>query len=409
MTRNGAPRPSRGTIAHVTTSLDIGGAQAMLAKLVTKAHLQHDGLAHLLVSLLPPGAFTPLASECSVYSLGMTRGRLPGPAATMRLLRIINRVRPDILQGWMYHGNLAASLVAMIRPGWTPVVWNVRHSLADPAVESRATRALLSVSARLSSRTVAILYNSQTAARQHEAYGFDAAKSVHIPNGFNCDLYKPDATRRRLLSDRFGIPDGRVCIAMIGRCHPMKDYALLVEATARAISEGQNLHLLLVGPGLETAPGALRSRINTLLSRDRVTISGARTDIAEWLPGVDIFALSSAWGEAFPNVLGEAMACGVPCIATDVGDSGWVIGDSGIVVPPRDAEAFAAAITRLCECGGHERRQRGRAARARIEENFELGEIADRYRQLYLSILRGKRAFSQFPSHPGGHRQAAVR
>lgn len=400
-------RLSRGMIGHYTTSLDIGGAQAMLAKLVKHAHACADSLDHAVVSLLSPGIFAPLDEECSIYSVDMVRRPLPTPLALLRLLRITNRISPDLLQGWMYHGNVAASLAATSRPRHTPVIWNVRHSLADPANESRSTRALLKISARLSRQVTAIIYNSRTAARQHEAVGFDGNKAVHIPNGFDCTLYRPDPSRRAVLAKHFAIPEQRICVAMVARCHPMKDHQLLVEATARAIEAGHDLHLLLVGPGFERPPASLRTAL-AQLAADRITISGGRTDVAEWLPGVDILALSSAWGEAFPNILGEAMACGVPCIATDVGDSGWIMGPSGIVVPPRDPSAFAAAIMQLSSESKDERRRRGMAARARIQDAFELEHISRQYRRLYLSILRGKESVSDLsPMQPANVRVAA--
>ncbi|WP_156455427.1 glycosyltransferase [Sphingomonas sp. CCH5-D11] len=390
MTHDNSLKPAGGSIAHFTTSLDIGGAQAMLRKLIEHSDMRRDALSHAIVSLLPPGIFSPVGTPCPVYSLYMPRGGRPTIPSLMRLFRISNRLRPEILQGWMYHGNLAASLASMVRSDPGAIVWNVRHSLSDPALESRKTRALLALSSRLSSRTSAILYNSQTSARQHERYGFDPERTVVIPNGFDCATYKPDRERRALLQKLFAIPDGRTCVAVIGRHHPMKDHVSAVEAARRVIESGRNIHLLLVGPGMDNPSPGLRDAL-ALLPRHRFTLVGERTDVADWLPGVDILALSSAWGEAFPNILGEAMACGVPCVATDIGDSAFVLGDTGLAVPPRSPEALSEAINRMCDGGEAELAERGGAARRRIEEHFELGEITRQYRRLYQSILRGSR------------------
>ncbi|WP_269142320.1 glycosyltransferase [Sphingomonas sp. IC-11] len=378
----------------------------MLRKLVGHSDGRTDALSHAIVSLLPPGAFSPVGTRCPVYSLYMPRGRLPSISSLMRLLRITNRLRPEILQGWMYHGNLAASLASIVSPGAGPVLWNVRHSLADASVETRTTRALLALSARLSSRTAAILYNSQTAARQHERIGFDPARSVYIPNGFDCTAYHPDKARRALLSNLFAVPDGRTCVAVIGRCHPMKDHVSAVEAARRVIDSRRNIHLLLVGPGMDSPPSDLRSAIASL--GDRITVVGARTDVADWLPGVDMLMLSSAWGEAFPNILGEAMACGVPCVATNVGDSSLVIEDTGLIVPPCDPDALSQALTRMYDGGPTELARRGMAARRRVEENFELGAIAARYRRLYQSVLHGSRTSTQLSAQNASQAQAAL-
>ena len=381
-------------VQHVTTSLDLGGAQAMLLKLVGADPCVRPALQHSIVSLLRPGVLAPAGedSRCSVYTLNMRR-TLPTPPALLRLLRITGCERPDLIQGWMYHGNVAASVAGMAQARSVPVIWNVRHSLADPKVESRATRALLALSARLSRSAAAIIYNSHVSARQHEAIGFDERRSAYVPNGFDSLRYRVDRGRSAHLRDLFGIPGEGIIVGMVARLHPMKDHAMLVEAVARGRAMGHDLHLLMVGTGLDTPPPPLARLIAQLLPPDRVTLVGERHDVAEWLPGIDILALSSAWGEAFPNVLGEAMMCGLPCVATDVGDSALVLGESGTIVPPRDAEAMAAALARIAAEGAEGRVRRGDVARARAVEHYELAEVARRYHSLYLAILEG--AWSQ--------------
>jgi glycosyltransferase involved in cell wall biosynthesis len=382
------PRRPGSIVQHISTSLNMGGAQTMLVKLI-EAEPHHGGSQHAVVSLMTPGVLTPSHGEAPVYSLNMARG-MPGPAAIVRLLRITGRVRPDVLQGWMYHGNLAASIAGALQMRGTPVVWNVRHSLADLARESRATRRLIALSARLSRGTAAIVYNSRAAAQQHEAVGFAAERSIFIPNGFDCDRFRANPAARAVLEQRFGVPSGPIVVAMVARLHPMKDHAMLVDAVAGARAAGADLHLLLVGTGLDNPPQPLADRIAQQLPRSHVTLIGERTDVADWLPGVDIVALSSAWGEAFPNILGEAMACGVPCVTTDVGDSAWILGDSGRVVPPGDVAAMAQALVQLAEGGTAERHRRGVAARTRVVDEFEIGSVAHRYRTLYNAVLRGE-------------------
>ena len=181
---------------HITTSLDMGGAQTMLVKLL-EAGAGKDRRSSVL-SLMQPGVLTPLLREagCPVYSLGMRR-RMIGPLALVRLLRITASVSPDLIQGWMYHGNLAASIAGFFQGAHVPVIWNVRHSLSNPAVEKRATRRLLALSARLSRSAAAIIYNSQAAALEHEAIGFAADRATYIPNGFDCERFRPDRSRAR--------------------------------------------------------------------------------------------------------------------------------------------------------------------------------------------------------------------
>lgn len=374
-------------VEHITTSLDMGGAQAMLVKLI-EAGAGCDRNDSSVMSLMRPGVMLPALREagCPVYSLGMKRG-LVGPLGLIRLLRITARVSPDVIQGWMYHGNLAASVVGFAQGPHVPVVWNVRHSLSDPMLETRATRRLLALSARMSRSTAAIIYNSQVAAREHEAIGFASDRATYIPNGFDCDYYKPDRNRVAYLRNLFGIPEDVTVVALIARLHPMKDHAMLVSAVARARATGCKLHLLMVGTDLDKPPPALAKLIAESLPENCVTLVSERTDVADWLPGVDVVALSSAWGEAFPNILGEAMACGIPCVATDIGDCKSILGETGLTVPARNIEAMAAALGLITALGEAGRASMGAAARERVLSRFEIRQVTLQYRRLYAAVL----------------------
>lgn len=377
-----------GLVQHLTTSLDVGGAQAMLVKLIEANIAKRKCARPAVLSLMRPGTFAQRLRQtgCPTYTLGMSRG-IPGPVATLRLLRITAMLQPDILQGWMYHGNLAASVASLAAGRRVPVFWNVRHSLADPMVEKRSSRALFALSARLSRSVQGIIYNSRTAAQQHAAIGFDPSRAIHIPNGFDLSTYHPDPSARGRLEALFNLAPGGILVGMVARNHPMKDHATLVRAVARARAAGHDLRLLLVGPGMDQPDPALTRTIAQYLPAGTATLAGERTDLASWLPGLDLLALSSAWGEAFPNILGEAMACGVPCIATDIGDSAWVVGEGGLIVPPRDAEAMGAAIERLAELDASARRNLGAAGRARAITHFDINDIAVQYRRLYASAV----------------------
>ncbi|HTH27416.1 MAG TPA: glycosyltransferase [Sphingobium sp.] len=386
--RNGVPHSPYPAVEHVTTSLDMGGAQTMLAKLVEICTLNPKAARPWIVSLRPPGVLAPrlAATGCDIYSLGVRRS-IAGPSALIRLTRVTARKHPDLIQGWMYHGNLAASVAGMLAARPVPVVWNIRHSLADPASEKASTRALLKISAKLSRQTAAIIYNSRSAAREHAAFGFSSQRAVHIPNGFNCSVFSPDRGRRAHLQRLFGIDPGPLVVAMVARYHPMKDHLNLIKAVARARDEGHDLHLLLVGTGLDETGNPVAAAARRALPAGRLTISGERLDVAEWLPGVDMVALSSAWGEGFPNILGEAMACGIPCVTTDVGDSAWVIADAGMAVPPSNNAALATAIADLAAMPAESRRAIGSRGRLRVTEHFEIDSIVKTYRDLWTAVL----------------------
>jgi glycosyltransferase involved in cell wall biosynthesis len=374
-------------VLHIITGLNVGGAENMLTKLLEASPDAAREAA--VLSLLAPGPLAPRIRACGVRleSLQMQRG-MPGPGDALRLARMVREIGPEVLHGWMYHGMLAASFAAFALPGRVPLIWNIRHSLADPARESRSTRLLLRLGAARSRRPDAIVYNADAALAQHSAFGFSAGRARVLPNGFDCQVYRPDPAARQRLGREFGIDPGVLLVGHVARLHPMKDHAMLVEAAALARAQGLDLHLVMIGAGLEDSPLDLRARIARLLPPGRVTLSGARGDISSLMPGFDLLALPSAWGEAFPNVLGEALACGVPAVATDVGDSARIVGDEGRIVAPGDPRAFAAALGELADLGAERRRELGLAGRRRIEQSYSIGAIANAYRQLHTEIAK---------------------
>ncbi len=371
-------------VLHMITGLNVGGAETMLARLLAHPALRKGGLNHQVLSLLPPG---PLAdrlrsAEIPVRSLGMRRS-LPGPRDVLRLLRHVRGIRPRIIHGWMYHGNLAATVGQFAAPRPCALMWNIRHSVADLAREPAHSQRIIRMGARLSNRPVSIICNSHAAVDQHAALGYLPERMQVIGNGFDCDRFAPDRALNQKLRAMFRIRAGGIVVAMVARAHPMKSVDVLVNAVILAREMGNDIHLLLVGDRMDE-PGPDLRRLLERIPAGRRTLSGARLDVAAWLPGVDILAMPSSWGEGFPNILGEAMACGIPCVATDVGDAARLIGQTGLVVPVGDAPAMAQALDRLVRLGPSGRELMGSAARKRIRDNYSLQRIATDYADLYL-------------------------
>lgn len=385
-------------VLHVITGLNVGGAENMLAKLIENdpaPHTQH------VLSLLEPGPLSDriTSAGANVETLGMKRG-FPTIAAARRLARHVKGLSPDVLHGWMYHGNLAVTLAKAMTGLSIPTIWNVRHSLADESKESFRTRALLALSRRLSRRPDAIIYNSRVSAAEHEAFGYSADRRIVIPNGFDCSLFRPSPAARERIEALFGIPAGRPIVGCVARLHPMKGHGTLVSAAVRAFEQGERFHLLLVGHGLEDPPAELRALL-AKLPEDHVTTCGARFDVAQWLPGLDVLAVPSGWGEAFPNIIGEALASGVPVVTTDVGDSRSIVGSAGETVPPDDPEAMANALMALLQMPTAERAGLSAEGRRRIVENYSLDAITDRYRNLYHDLVSRRADLAATPAQRG--------
>jgi glycosyltransferase involved in cell wall biosynthesis len=393
-------------VLHVITCLGIGGAEMMLAKLVEAGLKDGKGPVEEVISLVEPERVgeSLRATGVPVHSLGMRRG-LPSAWAVIELRQKLSLIQPDMIVAWMHHAQLAVGAATAFSRASPPVIWNVRHSLADMRNEKLLTRWVLGGCARLSAGTDAIIYNSRAAVSQFERIGFPAGKAVVIPNGFDCDRFAPDPVGREAMRRRLGIDGGVFLVGLLARSHPMKDVGMLVRAIRRVRSAGLDVHLLLGGRGMDTPAPAVARELAEIPAH-RLTLLGERSDIAELLVGLDLLTLSSAWGEGFPNILGEAMASGVPCVATDVGDSAWVVGEAGAVVPPRDAEAMAKAIIGIASLDPEQREILAGKARSRVLELFEVGAVSRRYHALYASVLERRRRGS-LAQALAGHRKAA--
>ena len=371
-------------VLHCITTLNLGGAQVMLKRYLA-ATAGVDGERHAVVSLTGPG---PIGAEIGalgvpVRSLGQTRGR-PTPAALLRLRRLIASERPDIVYGWMYHGNLAASLARATLGTDVPVVWGIHHSLQDIRREARLTRAVIRATALLSPRVAAIAYCSRVSAAQHERYGYASGRRTIIPNGIDTDSFRPcEDARRRLTA--LGVPEGRFVLGNFARDHPMKNHVALVRATAALAERGHDVHALIAGEGQLSGAAAREAR--SLGLRNRVTLLEARDDVAALVPGLDLFVLSSAWGEAFPLSVGEAMAAGVPVVATDVGDCDWLVGDTGRIVRPGNTHALVEAIEGLIGESRAARRTRGLRARSRVAELFSMERYVAAHRDVFAGLV----------------------
>jgi len=371
------------TIAHLITTLERGGAEAMLTKLV-RAHAAL-GVRSLVISLTGPGFYGPeLEREgIAVWSLGMRRG-VPEPGALLRLAGILRREKPDLLQSWLYHADLLGLLAAPLA-GVPRLAWNIRCSDMDMRRYSRLSRWLVKLLARLSRLPDAVLVNSEAGRRLHHDLGYRPKGWRVIPNGFDTALYRPDEGARREVRAELGLADDAPLVGLIARFDAMKDHATFLAAAERVARRHPEARFLLAGREVEAANPAFAAAATGALA-GRTFLLGPRADVPRLMAALDLCCLSSAFGEGFPNVIGEAMACGVPCVATDVGDAGRVIGDTGRVVAPGNPAALAEALDDLLELAPDARRHLGEAARRRIESEFSIATVAGRYLEIYREL-----------------------
>ena len=382
---NGDKPPGK-KLLHIINGLQTGGAETMLLKLLSQQHHPHFETA--VLTLVDGGPIAQQIRDLGVltYSLGL-KSKSSTPGSLLRLSKFLRRFRPSLIQGWMYHGNLAALLSKTLLMSKCPVLWNIRHSLYDLRKEKRSTALYVRLGARMSRHVAGVLYNSYKSASQHEALGYRKDKTQVIPNGFDVKRFSPSRLAREELRASVNIPSGWRVIGMVGRYHPMKDHHTFLLAARRLLGLGRKVVFILAGPGIHKSNTELTTKIRDLDLLEHVRLLGEQPAVEKVFSALDIASLSSSWGESFPNVIGEAMACEVPCVATDVGDVSRVIADTGIVVPAQDPQALAVAWDTLLQKSDDEMKGMGRAARRRICATYDIDEVAKAYDELYAAIL----------------------
>lgn len=372
-------------IVHIITGLDTGGAEMMLCELLSA--MDRTVFSSEVISLMDTGPIGEriMQSGIPVQALGMRPG-VPDPVAIFSLARRLRRAAPDLVQTWMYHADLIGGLAAKMA-GNVPVVWGIHNSDLDPEETKRSTiwtaRACAGLSRWLPRK---IICCAEVARQIHVGIGYDGSRMVVIPNGFDTDKFRPDAQKRAMVRRELGIHDEALLVGMVGRFHPQKDHQNFIKAASLLHKRFPDVQFLLCGEGLSWENRALSDWIDTAGLRNRFHLPGRRNDIPAIMAALDVYCSSSSFGEAFPMVIGEAMACGVVCVVTDVGDSGLIVGDTGAVVEPRNARALADGIERLLKMPAQERKALGLRGRVRIRENFRLDVIAGSYAGLYRQL-----------------------
>lgn len=350
--------------------------------------LDRQQFAPSVISLTGDGPFGGKLRKIGVpvRLLGMNT-RIPSPILFFKLLYWLQEMRPDIIQTWMYHADLAGGLA-----GWlfgTPVIWGIRNSTTDFQRTRKRTQLVIRVCAFLSHLLpVKIVSCSKKASQIHVDAGYALEKFVIIPNGFDLSLFKPEIDSSRVIRHQLGIGPFITLIGMAARFDPQKDHANFIRAARVFHTNFPQTHFLLWGEGLVWENTPFVAEIDAFGLYPYFHLLGHREDMSSLFTALDLHTLSSAYGEAFPNVLGEAMACGIPCVTTDVGDAAEIVGDTGIVVPPCNPQALAQGWEQILSLSKQDRVKLGERARERIRSRYQIQQIARQYETLYLKVAQ---------------------
>jgi glycosyltransferase involved in cell wall biosynthesis len=373
-------------LLHIITTLDQGGAEAALHRLVSASSGE---ATHSVVSLRDDGIYAPLLRDLGVpvYSLKMPSGTLT-IMGLIKLYRIIRASNPDVIQTWMYHADLVGGIVARFA-GFSNVVWGVRHTNLERQRTSFSARMAARLCALLSYLVpAAITCNSQRSASVHQAIGYQARKFVVIPNGLDLNIFYPDKNARVRVRKEWSLGSEETLLGFVARWHPQKDHVTLLRALSKLKHEGVDFRCALVGAGIDSQNAQLMATVREQGLMDRLILAGPRNDIPSVMNALDLHVLASA-GEGFPNVVAEAMACGTPCLVTDVGDAAFIVGDTGWVVRAEDAVALAATtLEAIAALRRESRDSRGSRCRNRIVKDFGIEVMAASYLALWRKVAR---------------------
>lgn len=330
-------------VCFLLRRLERGGAERQLVELIRRLPSERFGVA--LVTFYEGGALAgelAQATHVRVLSLGK-RGRWDVLPFLWRALRAINRERPHVVHGWLGMANLLALLTG--RLAGARVMWGVRSGYMDLTRYDWLSRIEYGLAARCARFADAAVFNSWAGRAYHERHGYAATRGYVVTNGIDIVRFAPDAEARRSLRREWGVAGDEALVGLVARLDPMKDHDTFLRAVAIVLGQRGDVRVACVGGGPEDARQRLRALAEDLGIASRVRWEGERADVERVYNACDLVVLSS-YGEGFPNVLGEALACGTPCVTTDVGDASRVVGEPERVAPPRDPAALAAAMLR---------------------------------------------------------------
>ncbi len=372
------------SVLHVITGLDRGGAELQLLR--TVGALRGTGTQDVF-SLRAPGALAPSMEKLGSRVVYANLGSKPVASALglHSALETISQLKFDIMVGWLYHGMTAAYALRRVRYKDKPLVWMVRSSLAAYGGMSITSRMNLRLARSVSRSPEAIVYNSARSAEEHAHFGFSKERAEVIHNGIDAALFSFTETLRANARKELHVETREVLVGLVARYHPVKDHRSFIAAAEIVAKANENVRFALFGTGADSGNAELVGRLRSAQLADRFILGGERPDVARLLPGFDI-AVNSSLSEGFSNTLAEAMMSQVPCVATDVGDSAFIVGDTGRVVKPSAPTELAAALTDMIRLSADERRRLGERARSRALSNFSTSTADAKFSDLLARV-----------------------
>jgi len=383
-TSGGAAPASTLRIAFLIRSLGYGGAERQLVVLASA--LRARGHTVSVLTFYPGGELEPELRNAGVRVRSLEkRGRWDIATFLASLRRALREESPDVLHSYLVVPNIVAATIRPLFPR-ARVVWGERASNMDLSHYDWVSRFSSGLARRLCRVPDLLIVNSRAGFEYAVARGYPREKMLVIPNGIDTERFAPDAAARRRVRDEWQVSGIERLVGLVGRLDPVKDHRTFLNAAAQAGRDLDGVRFVCVGDGDPRYRSEMQQTATALGIGDRVSWVGARADMPAVYNALDIACLSSA-SEGFPNVLAEAMACGIPSVTTDVGDCAWLMPRPDLIAPPGDATALATRMRSLLDSEPRETAAIGRELRERIVEHFSVASLVSNTEQALFGLF----------------------
>jgi glycosyltransferase involved in cell wall biosynthesis len=372
------------TILHLISTLDTGGAEIFLFRLVSG--MDKTKFKNIVVSMtnIGPVGKSMAGNGVYIHALGMKKG-LPDPGGMIELFKLIRHYKIDIIQCWMYHANLLGIFFKLAFPN-IRILWNIRCSNMKFGAYGTVYDFTIKAGAILSRFSDCIIVNSFAGKKFHKDMGYQNKNWVVLHNGIDCDKNRVWKTKNSVSLKELGLPENAIVVTSVARYDPMKDHKTFFKAAEILLKKNSKVHFIFAGRGMDRNNTPLKEQMGAVGQKENIHLLGERNDINGIYSISDLACSSSSYGEGFSNAIAEAMAASVPCVVTDAGDSAYIVGATGIVVPVNDPLALSRAWEKMIQKGDIKLKELGSKAEKRIRTQFRIDDTISRYESLFINI-----------------------